>query len=835
MRREARGSWTRFVFFVACLAVGVAAIVAVAGLANGLEQGIRGEARQLLAADLVISGTRPLPPQVEELLDAQPDLQRTTIKEMVTVVAAAGVAELPGRSQIVELKVVGPEYPFYGDLAFEPAGRLSDFLNEATALAAPDLMARLGIEPGDSLLVGGESYLVAALVLDEPDRIGGMFSLGPRLFLSPEGLERAGLESFGSRISYRTLIRMPDGSDRRDTTELAEEIRGLETAMSFHRVETYAEAQPALRRGIRRAERFLGLAALLSLLIGGIGVSQTVRSWLAGRLDAIAILRCLGFRPREVVLLYMGQTAVLGLVGSALGVLLGTVALAAAPRLLAGVMPAFEMEIFQPGAALRGVGLGLAVALLFAVGPLLGVGRVSPLRVLRRDVEPPPPGRARRMAIGALVVLGIFLTAAVQSESLLRGLQFTLGVGVVALTLAAAASLGTRVIGRFPLRWGRPWLRNGLRALARPGAATLGAVTALGLGVLFVVGMGRVERSLSGELAAQIPEDSPTAFLIDIQPDQWVAVRHLLEQRGATTIESLPVVSARVGAIDGQAVEELLESPERRSGRWALRREQRLTYSERLPDDNRILEGSLWGLDGVDEISVEEEFAGDLGVGVGSVLRFDIQGTELDLTVSSIRSVDWQTFGFNFFLVVEPGVLEAAPQIRLAAARLPEDREQEIQDALAAGFPNITLIRTREVLEKVGSVLGRLAQGVRFLGGFTVLAGIVILAGAVSSAVVRRGHEIALLKTLGSTRGDVVRMFVVESVLLGLVAGTIGSVGGSFLARAVVTRGFDLVYEWDPLYLLLAIAVTILLTTLTSIGAGWSALRRRPMEVLRAE
>jgi putative ABC transport system permease protein len=397
------------------------------------------------------------------------------------------------------------------------------------------------------------------------------------------------------------------------------------------------------------------------------------------------------------------------------------------------------------------------------------------------------------------------------------------------------ALIGTKLIGRFPMRRGRPWVRNGLRALARPGAATLSAVTSLGLGVLFVVGMARVESSLSGELAAQIPEDSPTAFLIDIQPDQWPPVRHVLEQEGATAIDSVPVVTARLAAIDGQTVEELVEATERRSGRWALRREQRLTYADELPDDNRILEGSLWGLDGVDEVSVEQDFAGDLGVGIGAVLSFDVQGTEVDLTVSSIRSVDWQTFGINFFLVVEPGVLDAAPQIRLAAARLPEDREQRIQDLLAVGFPNVTLIRTREVLEKVGEVLGRLAQGVSLLGGFTVLAGIVILAGAVSSTVVRRGREIALLKTLGSTRREVIGMFLVENALLGFVAGVVGTAGGSVLARTVVTRGFDLVYEWDPVYLFLAVVATALLTALTSIGAGWGALRRRPMEVLRAD
>jgi putative ABC transport system permease protein len=835
MVRESRGSLSRFAFFVACLAVGVAAIVSVAGLSDGLDRSIRVEARQLLAADLAVSGLSPLPAEAEQFIDSRDDLERLSIKEMVTVVATAGSGGVPGPSQVVELNVVGEGYPFYGELELDSQRPLAELLTENSVVAAPGLLARLGLVTGDELMVGGDSFTVAAAVLDEPDRVGGALTIGPRLFMSHAGLERAGLEAFGSRISHRSLIRLAGDADRAAVESLAEEIRELLPVTRFHRVETYLEAQPTLREGIRRAERFLGLAALLSLLIGGVGVSQTVRSWLAGRLDAVAILRCLGFRPGEVVLLYLGQAAVLGLVGSLLGALLGTLLLAAVPRLLAEFLPVIDVAIFQPAALLRGMALGMGVALLFALEPLLAVGKVPPMRVLRRDVEPAEPGRVRRLLTGAVVVFGVFAAAAVQSGSVKRGLVFTLGVGAAAAVLALLAWAGTKLIGRFPMRGAKPWFRNGVRALARPGAATLSAVTALGLGVLFVVGMGRVEQSLSGELAAQIPDDSPTAFLIDIQPDQWPLVRQILEGEGSTAVDSVPVVTARLAAIDEQTVEQLVEAEERRGARWALRREQRLTYARELPADNKVIEGALWGLDGVDEVSVEEDFARDLGVEVGAVLRFDIQGTEVDLTVSSIRTVDWQTFGINFFLVVEPGVLDDAPQIRLAAARLPIEREQRIQDLLAAGYPNVTLIRTREVLEKVGNVLGRVAQGVRLLGGFTVLAGIIILAGAVSSTVVRRGREIALLKTLGSTRGDVVRMFVVENALLGFVAGLVGTVGGSLLARGVVTRGFNLVYEWSPIYLSLAVVVTVLLTAITSVGAGWSALRRRPMEVLRSD
>jgi putative ABC transport system permease protein len=666
-------------------------------------------------------------------------------------------------------------------------------------------------------------------VTAEPDRIGDAFTLGPRLFLSPEGLERAGLERLGSRIVRRTLVKL----DRGAADDLAATLRAALPPEQGFRVETHLEAQPALREGIRRAERFLGLAALVSLLVGGVGVAQTLRAWLAGRMDAVAVLRCLGFRPREVVGVYLGQAAALGLVGSVVGAALGTLVVAFVPRGLEGIVPVVDMPAFQPWALARGLCLGVGVSLLFAIGPLLETGRIPPLRVLRRDVEPSPPRAWQQLALGAALAIGVFATAAIQSASLARGALFTLGLAAAAAVLALLARLGTYLVSRFPVTAGRPWVRNALRALVRPGAATMSAVTALGLGVLFVVAVALVERTLTDELTTTIPPDSPTSFLIDIQPDQWEGVREVLTDGGATAIDSVPVVTGRLAAIDGRPVRELADDAERRRDRWALTREQRLTYAQRLPRGNEIVAGELWASDGVDEISVEEEFARDLEVGLGSTLTFDIQGTELELVVSSIRSVDWRTFGINFFLLAEPEALAGAPQVRLAAARLPEGREQTLQDALAAQFPNVTLIRTREMLEKVGRVLAAMAEGVKFLGGFTVLAGIVILAGAVSASAVRRGPEIALLKTFGSTRGQIVKQFLLEHALLGLVAGGAGAVGGAVLAQTVVTRGFELDFHWRPWFLLAALVVTAALTAATGVAAGWTALSRRPMEVLR--
>lgn len=844
LRRESRGSRGRLVFFVACLAAGVAAVVAVAGFSAGLDAGIRSEARTLLAADLDLRGRRPIPAEAKAAVDRVAGAERTDVTEMLTLVAAAPASEAeeekaaktPARSILTELKMVDGTYPFYGELSLTPPVRLGELLDEGSTVVAPEVLSRLRLAVGDGLRIGGERFSIAGTVDREPDRITGSISMGPRIFLSAEGLERAGLVRLGSRVTYRTLVRLP--ADREGDLDLiAGEIGGLLAGDGRHRVETFREAQPGLRRSLSRMGNYLGLAALLSLVIGGLGVAQTVRAWLAGRMDAIAVLKCLGYRPREILWLYFGQAVVLACVGSLAGVVLGIGVQLLGVRLLAGTLPVEHFQLFQPAAWGRGLALGVGVAVLSSLPILAAARRVPPIRVLRREAEPLPPSR---WALGgALLALlaGLAGLASWQAASWVRGLLFTAGLGLAALILALAARALVRLAKR-PRRLTRLWLRQGLAALERPGASATGGIVALGLGVLVLLGMLLVERGLGAELAKDFPRDAPTAFLIDIQRDQWAGVESLLEEQGAGRIDSVPMVMARIAAVDGRSSEELQAEIEAGGGgrreRWTLRREQRLTYLDRLPEDNEVTAGELWGDPDLAEVSVEQEFARELGVGVGSVLTMDIQGVELDLTITSLRRVDWGTFGINFYLMVEPGVLEDAPQSRLAAARLPAGREQRLQDTLAAAYPNVTLIRTREVLEKIAATLERLALGVRLLGVLTVLAGLAILAGAVSASSIRRGAEVALLKTLGMTRRQVVASFATEYALTGLVAGLIGAAGGNLLAWAVLTRGMEIAWRVEPLWLAGTVVATVLLAVGSGLAASVGALRRRPVEVLRS-
>lgn len=837
MRRESRGLGGRLAFFMACLGIGVAAVVSVAGLSSGLEKGIRSEARQLLGADLAIRGSRPVPATIVSALDAVPGLRRAEIRDLTTVVSAGAPQDGVKPSQIVELRAVRGGYPFYGTLVLDPDRPLEDLLGADGAVVGPELLRRLRVGQGDELLIGGHRFVIRGTVSSEPDRLGGAFSLGPRVFVSVDGLARSGLEAFGSRIGYRIAVKLPGSASSSSVEAEAARLRPLLPPGGSHRIETFGDAQPQLREGLRRGERFLGLVALLSLLIGGIGVAQTVRAWLGTRMDSIAILRSLGVRPSEVVSLYAGQTVGLALAGSLAGCAGGIALLAVVPHLLTSVLPRAEISLWQPTAMARGLLLGTGVALVFALPPLLDLRRIPPLRVLRRDAEPLPPGILNRVTVAVLLVSGVFAAAWIQSRSPAEAAVF---VGVLTATaglLAAAAAGIIRAAARFPRRFTRVWVRHGLSAASRPGAGTVGAVVALGLGVLVVLHMAIVERRLGAELKADLPTGAPTAFLVGLQPAQWPDVRKILEDAGATRIESTPMVSARLVAVDGKAVPVVRPTGPGEEGRrnWALTREQNLTYLDTLPEGNTIVEGSLWSDPARAEVSADREFAGEIGARLGSTLTFDVQGVPIDLELTSLRSIEWRTFGINFFLVVEPGVLEKAPQSRVAAARLPAGREQEIQDRIAARFPNVVLLRIREIIDRVIGILDVVGLAVRLLGGFTVVAGIAILGGAISATSVRRSREVALLKTLGMTRAGVAAVFSVEYAAVGLVAGCIGATAAGFVSWAVLSMGMRITWATGPWPFAAAIAGSVVLSVVAGLAASATALRRRPVEVLRDE
>ena len=836
MRRESRGARGRLTFMTACLALGVAAVTGVAALVGAVEGAVQRDARTLLAADLTIESRRPISENVNGRLSI------FKVGEPKRVKAEANVVELGAmvRSELgpddrpttlVELKATDADYPLYGEVVTAPAGIRPGVLGADEAIGAPELLAQLGVAVGDGVLIGGKSFTIVAELVDEPDRVDFAMTLGPRLFLSEAGLERTELVQFGSRVKYKRLVAVDDEDPAALASTIKIILRGLDEG-PYLTIKTFDRPSPGLSRALDNVASYLGLVALLSLLLGGIGVAQVVRAWLSSRSPAIATLRSLGFRPREVFLAYFGHVLVLAIIGCAIGIAFGLVA--------PFVVRAFAPELMESGAggiqwgaALRGLVLGLGTAAVFSLPPLTAVWRVSPARVLRAEAAPLPAPAIVRWFSGAALVGGVFLFSWLQSGQPLVAAGFTGGLALLVGLLTGAATLVTRLAGKVPRLRLNPTLRHGIVALARPGAGVVGAAVALGVGTLVVVALSLVGSRLEEELINGAPPDAPTVFLVDVQPDQWDGVQEIVLDEGADEVDSTPVVMARLASVAGTPLAKLLADESRGRSRWQLSREQRLTWSEELPGGNTLVAGELWSDPSAHEISIEVKFAESLGVGLGDPITFDVQGVPMTFTVTSLREVDWASFQINFFLLVEPGVMEDAPGWRLAAARVPEDREASLQTRVVKAFPNVGVLRIRPLLERVAETLGRIAFAVRMLGGFTILTGIAILAGAIAASSLRRGGEAALLKALGITGRGVALLFTVEFGLLGLVAGLLGGLGALILSWIFLSVGLDMHGVPNLLSVPIAAVSAALLAILAGLGSSVRTLRASPMGALR--
>jgi putative ABC transport system permease protein len=844
--RESRGARGRLFFFGACVAVGVAAVVGVAALIDTVELGIRMRSRELLGGDLAVESRTPLPDLVP-LLPA--DLQSPRPAQVALTILPTMVRGERGPSRLAELKAVDRsqgEFPLAGTLTLEPARPLGELLDDHSVLVARALLEDTRLAVGDDLLVGGERFRIRGVIVQEPDPLTFSFAFGPRVLMTEAGLARAKLLGEGQRLKHRTLLRLP-GSLSPD--RLAEVARALSARIpgggTYVKVETHADAQPALRNTLDRVNRYLGLVALLSLLIASVGVAQIVSTWLTQATPQTAILRCLGLRPREILWLYLSHVVLLALLGSVVGSIVG----ATLPALVATAYPELAppelVHAIPWGAMLRGWAMGVGVALVFSLLPLTAIWQVSPARVLRAEAAPLPVPIGVRIFAASCLLGGVIAAAFAQSSRWREALGFAAGVSLLTVALWLGARGLLWAVGRLPRSRLPPLVWQGAAALARPGAGAVGSIVALGMGSLVVLGITLIQGVLAREIVTALPDDAPSVFLLDIQPDQWPEVERITRAAGGTHIQGVPVVMARLSALDGRTVDQLVKERtpanekstenDRERARWVLTREQRVTSLQTLADNNRIVEGQLWHKPGVNEVSLEVDFARDLGAKLGSVLRFDVQGVPVEFEVTSLRTVEWRSFSVNFFLVAEPGTLDDAPQFLLGAARVPPAAEQALQDRLSAFGPNVTILRVQELLARAASLLEQVALAVRLLGGFAAATGLIILAGSVASSQLRRAREAALLKALGLTRARVAALFAVEYALGGAVAGAIAAVGAYGLALGFTRGVLELTSSPSLAVCMAGWGGTIVLSVAAGLLASAHALRVPPLAVFRQQ
>ena len=878
--RETRGAWRHFLYFFACIAIGVGALVGVSLFGTNVDRAVTKEARGLLGGDLEIRLTHPLSLAGQAVFHSLGDrgMAFTHVSELVAMAARSvhGPSVIQS-TQIIELKAVELAYPLYGSIRLEPAQPLIVLLHPDKrrcggssclgAVVQESLLIRMGLAVGDQLKIGQAMFLITGIVRTEPDRMANAFSLGPRVMIAQEGLRAAELIKPGSRVRERYLVKVPPGMS---VEPLLAELRGRLAADSAH-VSSYRTAQPQLRQFLDQLSRYLGLIGLTALFIGGLGVGTSIHAFLRDKLRTIAILKAVGADSATVVSTYVVQAIFLGSVGSLAGILLGIALQRGLPPLIAGLFVSNLLEQLGVSSELswssiwplmKGATLGLLSTLLFTLWPLLKIRDIHPGAIFRREAEQTmvehetPPSRwwvkwglVDRLNVGTAggIILGLCALSVWQAGSWSIGFLFLGALSLAIAVLFVCARVFVRGLAWVPVP---PVLsfRYAVGNVVRPGGQAAGIMVAIGIGVMMIVTVSLVEQALLHQVQENRPTDAPTFFFIDIQPDQaqeFVSLVH--RQIGRARLELTPLVRSRLHAINGQVVtaeegiqkdEKRTEGKEERGKQWYLTREYVLTFLEQLPKDNQLVNGEWWKPGQVFSaplVSVEEEAATHLGLAIGSIVEFDIQGATVSAEVSSIRKVEWGNFSTNFYMIFSPGALEGAPFTYVATVRVSPQEEVPLQQEVVASFPNISAIHIGDVLDSFARVLDRLSLAIRAVALFCVLAGGVVMAAALAATRYRRLYESVILKALGATRGLLARAFAIEYVLLGAVAGLIGMALGSVLSWAVLRYVFDLPWSMHPRVLASGLFLTMLLTLIVGFASTYRILGQRPLAVLRHE
>jgi putative ABC transport system permease protein len=842
--RRARGT---LLFCVLSVAIGALAVSSIRSVTESFEASLSGQARQILGADLVLEANRPLDGEVARALGDELSASGARAADSTRFYSMlARVGDSPGATpakatSLVRVRALSDGFPFYGGIETLPPGQLEHLGDAPSVLVDPGVMRELGLAPGSQVRLGE----LTATVLGEFVKLAGSpaaeFSLAPYLYVHQRFLPATGLLKTGSRVTYERLFALPEG-----VSPDAVKDRYWDRASGENlELKTYRESAANVQRFLARVSRFLTLVGLITLFLGALGVGSAFHAFIRQKLDHAAILRCVGARPRDVLLVYGLLAGMIACLGSALGAGLGALVpgllVRVIERLGQGYLPA-ELDL-RPSlsALLHGFGAGLWSALVFTLVPLSGVALVAPLRALGRDVS----GLGKPALVRWISALGfgsalfvVLVIAVAETRSLGVGLWFLAAIVLCLLSLSGLAYAGVWLARRLGPRLRGYHLRQGIANLQRPANQTRAVVIAVGSGFFLLSTILILRDSLERTLAIEARADLPTLFAIDIQSEQHDGVQSLLLRYGAEDVDMSPMVAARIHALNGQPIERA--QVERHAGRrtWEDRmrtREYFLSYRESLLPSESLTAGHFWwGRPATQEASLDADLASGLGVALGDTLTLDIQGLPLDARVTSFREIRWQAMRPNAMILLSPGEIEQAPKMYVAAARV-EDRSAryELQKALVASYPNISVVDVSETAAAVLSIVSRIGTVFAVVGLLATITGAIILAGAISAGRYARQRETTLLRVLGASRSDLRRILIAEYMGLALL----GTLGGWLLAevinRLLLPRWFE-TSAHVPYSLLIPLAAgTVLLNTLVGMLVGRRVSQQAPLALLR--
>lgn len=829
--RELRGGLKGFRIFLACLTLGVAAIAAVGSVRSSIEAGLAREGAAILGGDAEIDLTyRFATPEERAVLDSMAVAVSEVTDFRSMVVKGQGDSAERGLTQV---KSVDAAYPLIGQVELSPAMPLSQALAGSDGLPGavvhPLLIDRMGLQIGDTFRLGTQEFRLMAAITREPDAGADGFGLGPRTIVATDALANAGLLTAGSLYSTEYRMLLPEGSDL--DAMRAQALAAFEGAGARWR--DSRNGAPSVARFVERLGSFLILVGLSGLAVGGVGVSAAVRAYLAGKTSVIATLRTLGADRATIFQTYFLQIGALSLLGIAMGLMLGAAIPLALGPFLESRLPVPAVFTIHPAPLLEAAIYGALTALIFTLWPLSRTEEVRAATLFRDALSSSRLLPPLRMLVVILLLLAALIGTAVAFSGAAMLTLWTAGGILGALLLLVLTAFAVRALTR-RMRGaarGHPVLRWALAAIGGQRDEATSVVLSLGLGLSVLAAVGQIDGNLRGAISRDLPDVAPSYFFVDIQRDQMPAFMERLENDPAVSrIDSAPMLRGVITRINDRPAREVA------GDHWVVTGDRAVTYAGAMPEGTRILAGEWWpdDYDGPPQISFAEEEAREMGIGLGDTITMNVLGRDITGTITSLREVDFSTGGMGFVLTMNERALAGAPHTFISTVYAEEEAEAQILRDVAGSAPNITAIRVRDAIDQVSGVLAGLAAATSYGAAATLLTGFLVLIGAAAAGERARTYEAAVLKTLGASRGRILRSFALRAALLGAAAGVVaigaGIAGGWAVSHYVMQTGFTVI--WPS-----AIAIVlggVLATLLSGLAFAWRPLAARPAQVLRA-
>lgn len=798
--RESRTARRRLLLYMSSISLGVAALVAIDSFSENVIQSVHDQSRALLGGDAMATRNVANTKAVDSLIDSLGKAGIPSVRS--TNFASMALVQRTGGTRLVQVHAVSAGYPFYGNITSKPAAAWASLQTARNIVVDPALLVSLNAEVGDSVTLGNARFLITGSLLNVPGDIGISAAIGPRVYIPQKFVDETGLLTFGSRADYQTLFKLP--AKMNAAVFIARYQRRMTPQGTGH-MENAGYNESRLASAIDQLHDYLAIVGLVSLLLGGIGVASGVHAFAMRKIDPVAILRCLGATSWQVLGIYTLQAGVMGLIGAAGGVLLGIGIQFLMPLALKDFLPV-DVEIhLAPSAIFLGLGIGVWVALLFAMRPLVALRRVSPLQALRRSPDSEALRRARwdplRITLSLAIAVSVLELGLSRANTVQRGIGFTAAIALAIGTLwVSAAALSW--IARRALRPAWPFpIRQGIASLYRPGNQTRAVVLALGFGVFLMGTLYQVQHNILHVLDARLGEARANVVFFDVQDTQKPGIDSIVHASRIEMLDETPIVNMRIASINGKSTADILAEIQRnrqnddggrrgRGGRgegrgpWALRREFRSTFRDTLTKSEALVAGhwfTAMSEGSIGQVSLDSAVAREIGVKLNDTITWNVQGVEVPTVVASLREVKWTTFSPNFFAVFDPMSLAKAPKQYAILARAPDAGAiARLQRDVVAKYPGVSSLDLTLVQHTVENVLGKVIMAVRFLALISLALAVPVLFSAVAATRRERLREGVLLKTLGATRRQIVRIMLAEYALLGLL----GALTGVMLSMA---------------------------------------------------